>query len=335
MIVAQLENFIPLLLKWEGGYVNDPADAGGPTKMGVTLKTWQAQGYDKNGDGVIDEDDLKLLSWEDVIERILRPHYWNRWRADEIRSQALANILVGWVWGSGRYGITIPQGILGVKQDGIVGAKTVSAVNNYPDPEALFEKIKQMRRAFFYLICEKRPANKRFLKGWLNRLNDYQWIPMMFCLCFLFSCRSAQQTVKAEKNLSAAVHEQWISTRDKEAVSLQQEFGRWTGDEESRIETVSFVFDTLGIQRLSLSRMVRKRSDFAEKQGEEQSRQVETTVNGKKTDLVLQAKEQIEQKTSRVPRRKWLMGGIIGCAIVGMCLYFYFTKNTMGGRLRS
>jgi hypothetical protein len=58
--MANLEKLIPLLLKWEGGYVNDPKDLGGPTKMGVTLKTWRAQGYDKSGDGIIDVDDLKL-----------------------------------------------------------------------------------------------------------------------------------------------------------------------------------------------------------------------------------------------------------------------------------
>jgi len=29
--------------------------------MGITLKTWQAYGYDKTGDGVIDEADLKRI----------------------------------------------------------------------------------------------------------------------------------------------------------------------------------------------------------------------------------------------------------------------------------
>ena len=172
--MAKIENFIPLLLKWEGGYVNDPADAGGPTKMGVTLKTWQAQGYDKNGDDMIDKEDVKLLSQEDVVERVLRPHYWNRWRADEIHSQALANILVDWVWCSGKYGITIPQGILGIKQDGIVGDKTLSAVNNYPDREELFNKIKQARKAYINMICSNNSRNERFRKGWLNRLNDFK-----------------------------------------------------------------------------------------------------------------------------------------------------------------
>lgn len=178
--MAEINQLIPIILKWEGGYVNDPADRGGPTNKGVTIATWQKQGYDKNGDGKIDEDDLKLISTEEVVERILRPHYWNRWQADRIDSQALANILVDWVWSSGRYGITIPQGVLGVKTDGIVGEKTIRALNHYPDPEGLFEKIKQVRRAYLNMICLDRPQNKRFLKGWLNRLNDFKWIPLSF-----------------------------------------------------------------------------------------------------------------------------------------------------------
>jgi len=135
-------------------------------------------GDDTNGDGVIDGEDLRLISEEDVVERVLRPHYWNRWQADRIFSQALANMLVDWVWCSGRWGIVIPQGILGVEQDGIVGERTLQRLNSYPDPESLFEKIKQTRSAYLNLICIDRPANKRFLKGWLNRLNDFRWIPL-------------------------------------------------------------------------------------------------------------------------------------------------------------
>jgi len=129
---------------------------------------------------IIDEADLKRIRQEEIVEYILRPHYWNRWRADEIQSQAIANILVDWVWCSGKYGITFPQGILGVQRDGIVGEKTLWAVNNFPDQKALFEKIKQTRRAYLNMICIDRPVNKRFLKGWLNRLNDFKWIPTIW-----------------------------------------------------------------------------------------------------------------------------------------------------------
>jgi lysozyme family protein len=178
--MADISNLIPLILKWERGYVNDPAYRGGPTNQGVTLSTWKAHGYDKTGDGIIDIEDLKQITPEEVINRILGPHYRDRWKADEIRSQALANILVDWVWGSGRYGIVLPQGILGVQPDGIVGPKTLNTLNSFPDQEALFNQMKQIRIAYFNLICSNRPANKRFLKGWLKRLNDFKWIPMFF-----------------------------------------------------------------------------------------------------------------------------------------------------------
>lgn len=172
--MANVDKLLPYILKWEGGFVNDPADLGGATNKGVTISTWRKVGYDKDGDGDIDVDDLKLLTNADVRDRVLKPHYWDRWKADKIKSQSVANILVDWVWGSGAYGIKIPQSVLGVKVDGIVGPKTIAAVNAC-DPRVLFELIKQERRDFIERICVTRPANRRFRKGWLNRLNDLRY----------------------------------------------------------------------------------------------------------------------------------------------------------------
>jgi len=96
--MANLKKFIPFLLKWEGGFVEDADDLGGPTNKGVTLKTWQEVGYDKNGDGIIDQEDLKQIFISDVIECVLRPHYWDLWQADRISNQSIADLLVDWVW---------------------------------------------------------------------------------------------------------------------------------------------------------------------------------------------------------------------------------------------
>ena len=106
-----------------------PHDRGGATNKGVTIATWRQVGYDKDGDGDIDVDDLKKITDTDAIERVMRPHYWNRWKADRIASQSVANIVVDWVWASGKHGITKVQKLLGVKVDGIVGEKTLSAIN--------------------------------------------------------------------------------------------------------------------------------------------------------------------------------------------------------------
>ena len=118
--MANVNQLAPFILKWEGGFVNDPADLGGATNMGVTIGAWKSCGYDKDGDGDIDVDDLRLLTREDVVNRVLKPHYWDRWKADDIKSQSVANILVDWVWASGAHGIKIPQRLLGVSVDGIV-----------------------------------------------------------------------------------------------------------------------------------------------------------------------------------------------------------------------
>lgn len=172
--MAKIEKLAPKILKWEGGFVNDPQDLGGATNMGVTIATWRSVGYDKDGDGDIDVADLKLLTRDDVINRVLKPHYWDRWKADQIVNQSVANILVDWVWGSGAYGIKIPQQLLGVKPDGVVGPVTLQAVNAANQRE-LFQKIYNARANFLEGITKSRPANKRFYRGWMNRLKDFKY----------------------------------------------------------------------------------------------------------------------------------------------------------------
>lgn len=186
--MANVDSLLPYILKFEGGFVNDPADAGGATNKGVTIATWRQVGYDKDGDGDIDVADLKLLTDADVRNRVLKPAFWDRWKADRIISQGVANILVDWVWGSGKHGIVIPQRLLGVAPDGIVGEKTLAAVNAAA-PRQLFDAIFEARKKFLHYITNqsiaryerkigrkateaelKKHTNKRFIKGWLNRL---------------------------------------------------------------------------------------------------------------------------------------------------------------------
>jgi lysozyme family protein len=172
--MARLDILAPFILSFEGGFVNDPTDRGGATNMGVTIATWRAVGYDKDGDGDIDVDDLKLLTKQEVINIVMRPHYWNRWKADRIKSQSVANILVDWVWASGKHGITKVQEVLGVKVDGVVGDKTLAALNAQ-DPRAMFDKIRRARILFIDDIIKADPSQKKYRDGWLRRLNSIRF----------------------------------------------------------------------------------------------------------------------------------------------------------------
>lgn len=168
--MARIDILAPFILSWEGGFSNHPADRGGATNRGVTIATWRQVGYDKDGDGDIDVADLKLITEADAVNRVMKPHFWDRWKADSIKSQSVANLVVDWVWASGKNGITGVQKLLGVKVDGIVGEKTLAALNAQP-PRQLFDRIKAARVSFINGIIARNPSQAVFRNGWLRRLN--------------------------------------------------------------------------------------------------------------------------------------------------------------------
>lgn len=167
--MANIKSLIPTILKWEGGYAGN-IDGKICTMKGVTLEVFQK--YYGKSKGCTDLKKITNEQWE----HILKSGYWDRWKADQIKSQSIANLLVDWVWTSGIYGIKFPQRLLGLSDDGVVGPKTLAAINNYPNQKELFNKLWKRREQHFTAIANASINNKKFLKGWLNRLKDFTWI---------------------------------------------------------------------------------------------------------------------------------------------------------------
>ena len=168
--MASVDKLVPHILKWEGGLVYDPDDLGGLTNMGVTFQTYKAY-CRKKGCPVPTEERLKNLTKEQFTD-ILKTMYWDACKADGIESQSVANAVVDWAWHSGTAtAVKEVQRVLGVKDDGIIGNITLSAINSH-SPLPLFGKIKQARVAYIERICNARPANNKFKKGWFNRIDD-------------------------------------------------------------------------------------------------------------------------------------------------------------------
>lgn len=165
--MGDYKKLMPIVLKWEGGYCGN-IDGMICTMKGVTLATFRKY-YGKTKTC----SDLKKITNEQW-GRIFKEGYWNKWKGDEIKSQSIANLLVDWCWTSGAYGIKYPQRVLGVKDDGIVGTKTIAAINNYPNQKELFIKLWNRRKKHFEDIAKN--GKEKFLKGWLNRLSDFKWI---------------------------------------------------------------------------------------------------------------------------------------------------------------
>ncbi len=214
--MANIEKLVPIIIKWEAGvdpqkeenigltaeelfekarpkgYGNDPVDSGGATMVGVTLATFKAYRKikKKNTPSV---KDLKAISYEEWID-ILKSMFWDKMQADKINNQSIANLCVNTVWGSGAGYIKHIQGVLGVRQDGIVGPVTLGKINGWNPQSALFDKLWARRKKFFEDVVARSVADyerkvgrkatqtelyqytkKKFLKGWLNRLNDFKF----------------------------------------------------------------------------------------------------------------------------------------------------------------
>ena len=166
--MADKNKLIPIIKKWEGGYSDNPNDRGGATNSGVTLAVYQSV-YGKNKT----KNDLKKMTesqWNYIFTKL----YWNKWKADEIKNQSIANILVDWVWMSGLGTIKKIQSLFGLTADGIVGNKTISYINSH-DQEEVFNKIWNRRKQFYESLVKNNPSQKVFLKGWMNRLNTYKF----------------------------------------------------------------------------------------------------------------------------------------------------------------
>lgn len=185
--MATLDKFIPILLQWEAsiivkqgeslesaytraakrGFTNDKNDTGGATMVGVTIGTYRSYCKYKGWKTpqVKDLQNMPYKVWRDVVHTM----YWNKWKADTIANQTVANMVVDWVWHSGAATIKKVQALLKVTADGIVGPKTIAALNSDKD---IKNKVYSARKAYFEGIVKRNPSQKKWLNGWMNRLNS-------------------------------------------------------------------------------------------------------------------------------------------------------------------
>lgn len=194
--MAKIDLIIPSFLKWEtgnsmkksetleqyynrckaskGGVSEDPDDTGGFTVCGITYETYRTYcKVNRKADPTKEQmrAQLTYAVWYDV----LKTRFWDKCQGDNIKSQSVAHIVVDWFWGSGFAGLKSLQKCLSLTADGIVGPKTLATLNG-ANAKGIFDHIKDARVKYYNSIVEKRPTNKKFLKGWMNRLNDIQFV---------------------------------------------------------------------------------------------------------------------------------------------------------------
>lgn len=162
--MASFEKAIPLLLKWEGGYVNHPNDKGGETKYGITKKRYPC----------LDIANLTI----DTAKSIYKDDFWKPNKIAYIDSQDTANQFFDMVVNHNpKDAVKMVQRALndlGIKTvvDGIIGANTLSNINK-ANQESLNKAIAKRRVAFYKMLIDRDSSQKVFEKGWLARANFY------------------------------------------------------------------------------------------------------------------------------------------------------------------
>lgn len=157
---------IPRILRHEGGFVDHPRDPGGATNLGVTIGTLKRLGIDVDGDGDSDIVDLRKLSIADATH-VYKVEYWDKVRADVLPDgvdYATADFAVN--SGPSRAAKML-QRVVGVKEDGIIGPKTLDAIHA-KDPAKIVNSLCDARLAFLRSLSHW----PTFGRGWGARVKS-------------------------------------------------------------------------------------------------------------------------------------------------------------------
>jgi lysozyme family protein len=155
---------LPFILRWEGGFVDDPDDRGGRTNRGVTQNVYYAWRTDQG----LPRQDVQQINDQEVAA-IYYERYWLPAKCDVLRSKLdLAAFDTAVNMGPNR-AIKILQEAVGSAADGVFGPGTKAACDSCDLGEAMINYCDV--REGLYRTFAKRPGQDKFLKGWLNRLN--------------------------------------------------------------------------------------------------------------------------------------------------------------------
>ena len=173
-MTERFKEFIKRVLQHEGGYVDDPDDRGGATKYGVIQRTLDY--YNKLENDLEMPASVRDLTTEQA-KRVYWALYWNKYY-DEIEEKRLAfkvfdiGINIGVRTAVKKLQLVLSRHGADLKIDGIFGPKTLHAVNN--SIKSLYEAYKTAIEHYYNHIVAVDKTQRKFLKGWLNRL-EYEY----------------------------------------------------------------------------------------------------------------------------------------------------------------
>ncbi len=178
--MSTFEKAIPIVLRNEGGLVNNPNDPGGITNYGISLRFLadHPELGDFDHDGDVDAEDIKNMNVEEAMN-IYKSQWWDKFKYGSINDQTISTKVFDFSvnMGSKRAHMLLQSALnksLGLKLtvDGIIGNATMSVINSVTDgagEQQLITAYCDEAYAFYLSIIKNNPKLQVFEKGWKNR----------------------------------------------------------------------------------------------------------------------------------------------------------------------
>lgn len=158
---ARFKRLIKPAMKWEGSrYTDHPADKGGATRWGITQK-FLSEHWKRSAS----KADVRNLTRE-ASEAIYYHERWVKLQLDDVRDDGVALFLLD---ASINHG---PGRARKFARTVLNQPKYNANSLNFDNAHFLVHKLTEIRRDFYHGIVERKPSQKVFIKGWINRLND-------------------------------------------------------------------------------------------------------------------------------------------------------------------
>lgn len=177
-----IDTMISRILAEEGGFNNRAADRGGPTNCGISLRFAQQINLDLNGDGVVDEADIRLVTPQ-IAANVYRTYFYTQPGLAMLPTQIQAEVFDIAVNSGANRAIALLQQSLnvldgkGIAPDGIIGPVTIQRCNmiiasvGFPKLE---DTLVDTREVFYQHIVSLDPAERVFLLGWTRRAEGFR-----------------------------------------------------------------------------------------------------------------------------------------------------------------
>ncbi|EKR7617140.1 hypothetical protein P9D50_004391, partial [Escherichia coli] len=167
-----------VILRHEGGYVNDPNDRGGETNMGITIATWRA--YAPIDLGIEATSSTLRNMTKEQAEIIYYNHYWEPKGFCKLENTKVALMVYDWTITSGRAVKQIRKMLHDEYNNrlivnNIMDDDMIHCINAVEDQEQLLSRIAEIRKDYYrsLTITNGEPnAQIKFLNGWINRVDD-------------------------------------------------------------------------------------------------------------------------------------------------------------------